>query len=579
MLNKARQDDFSKIDKRLSASFGLLIFVLMTIVFWSTIIYFNHVVHKEHDRLGSVIANSIGDSINRVSFSGKYQARLLVEELKSKNANIDSILIQEPSGLVVADSSKKLNGTILTDKFFNNAKKVMQTNSYDIQEVVVNRDGRDVGLVEIDIPYKKGYEDEVFGVTRVFLSTQTLDDSIINGIIYLSVLILFLIVVSYFVVKKMSARIGAPIKNLAYQLQGILKYTPLSIYITNAKGEILSSSPLFDELSDYLDNVDIEWGMERAVFESAEIASYDYTISVDGRISYFHATKYPIAIDANGRVLLVCTVAIDITDRKDAEEKLSELNKNLEKMVDNETYKRLEAEKIALQQSKMAMMGEMIGAIAHQWRQPLNSLGITIQDVYFSYRSNELNEAYVTEFKQEAMRIIQSMSKTIDDFRNFFSPSKIKTEFCIEEAIMETLKIVSAQLANHEIAVYISKETEHRIVGFKGEFQQVILNLISNAKDAIEDSEGENRFINIEIRDDAGDVVVIFEDSGGGIDQEVMDRIFEPYFSTKDQGKGVGIGLYMSQQIIERHMGGVLHVENSNNGAKFTIKLPTAKLS
>jgi len=136
------------------------------------------------------------------------------------------------------------------------------------------------------------------------------------------------------------------------------------------------------------------------------------------------------------------------------------------------------------------------------------------------------------------------------------------------------LHIVGAELSSMGIAVRFEKTGTHTVFGYEGEFQQVVLNLISNAKDAIRQVNPLDRYILFCVFEDGGSVFMLIEDSGGGIDESIMDRIFEPYFTTKEQGEGTGIGLYMSKQIIERHTGGSLTVENGKDGARFTVRLP-----
>jgi len=254
---------------------------------------------------------------------------------------------------------------------------------------------------------------------------------------------------------------------------------------------------------------------------------------------------------------------------------LSQLNKSLEDMVAEETKKRLEAEKSLLNQSKMAMMGEMIGAIAHQWRQPLNSLGLSIQDVVEAKKFNELDAEYLEKFKTNSMAIIKQMSETIEDFRNFFKPSKEKSTFCVEEAIENTLSIVSAQFKNNFIDINFLQTDKHYFHGYKSEFEQVALNILSNAKDAILDSDNsKNGKVNISVKNIEGGIAIEFYNNGKAIPKDLLDRIFEPYFTTKEQGKGTGIGLHMSREIIERHLNGKISAKNTEDGVCFTVVLP-----
>jgi len=270
-----------------------------------------------------------------------------------------------------------------------------------------------------------------------------------------------------------------------------------------------------------------------------------------------------------------------LSESRLAKEALKQLNDELQDKVTLEVARNLEKEKILIQQSKMAMMGEMIGAIAHQWRQPLNSLGMTVQDVEMAYKYGELNDEYLSNYKNETMRIIRSMSHTIDDFKNFFSPNKTKEEFFLEDAIDEALKILEAQLKQNGISVFFDNNelTKHKYVCFKNELKQVLLNILANSKDALLDTKQEKPFIKIDVVEADEAYIISIEDSAGGIAEEIIGKIFEPHFTTKSADKGTGIGLYLSKEIVEEHLQGKLEVENTQDGAKFTISLPAIRSS
>ena len=249
---------------------------------------------------------------------------------------------------------------------------------------------------------------------------------------------------------------------------------------------------------------------------------------------------------------------------------LSAMNEGLRDMVDEQTQKIMEHERLLVQQSKMAAMGDMIGAIAHQWRQPLNALAIAIQDIKFAHESGELDDVYIANTVKSSMGMINFMSGTIEDFRNFFKPGKEKGYFSAVSVVKSVLSILGTQLESHDIKLTV-EGGDFKIFGYAGELSQVVLNLISNSKDAIlGKKERADEWIRIHI--DSGGVISIC-DSGGGIAEDILGRIFEPYFTTKEQGKGTGIGLYMSKLIVEKHMDGFLAVENSQDGACFKIGL------
>ncbi len=325
---------------------------------------------------------------------------------------------------------------------------------------------------------------------------------------------------------------------------------------------------------------DIEYASQATQDELAGIKPYNIEFRVvhpDGTIHFLKANADTIR-DENGKALRMIGTNWDITKEKEAESILKAFNAQLEQKVEEETEKRLEKERLLIQQSKMAMMGEMIGAIAHQWRQPLTSLAISVQDAEMAYRCNEVNEEYMHDFKTNSMNTIQKMSKTIDDFRDFFKPSKAKIKFLLEDSVNETLNIMLPQLKNRSIAINFDKTGKHEAYGYKNELEQVILICISNAKDALIDNNIIEPKINITIQSSADNKTILtIEDNGGGVPTEIMGRIFEPYFTTKEQGKGTGIGLYMAKEIIERQMHGKIEVENSEIGAKFMITLDAAE--
>jgi len=263
----------------------------------------------------------------------------------------------------------------------------------------------------------------------------------------------------------------------------------------------------------------------------------------------------------------------------EANNRLQSINENLEETITRETEKALQQERFFSQQSKLAAMGEMLGAIAHQWRQPLNSLAILIQDILEAYDARQLDRNYLSNAVKSSMDNIRHMSQTVDDFRNFIRPSNERVSFDIKGAIREALKISSAQFAAHDISIELMNlETPEpaNVFGFPSEFKQVVLNLVNNSKDAIEEYR-----IKTKQPDYKGKIVlkmeckehirIIFEDNGGGILPEYLERIFEPYFTTKDPAQGTGIGLYLSKKIIEEKMSGWIFVGNIEKGVRFTL--------
>ena len=247
---------------------------------------------------------------------------------------------------------------------------------------------------------------------------------------------------------------------------------------------------------------------------------------------------------------------------------LQRLNQDLEGRIVDALDKNIKQQELMQQQSKLASMGEMIGAIAHQWRQPLNELGLSIQNLKYDYKANIIDDKFIKEFIDENKKIIMFMSNTIDDFRSFFRVDKDKQNFKVKEVTKSVISMLNAQLKSNNITLNIKGE-EFIYNGFKSEYQQVVLNIINNAKDILILNKIKNPKIDIELKKNQ----IIISDNGGGIPPDIIDRVFEPYFTTKEQGKGTGMGLYLSKMIIENNMNGDLNIKNGSDGAIFIIKL------
>lgn len=319
----------------------------------------------------------------------------------------------------------------------------------------------------------------------------------------------------------------------------------------------------------------------------AEKTPYELThrlLLSDGSIKYVRE-KCETIYDENGKPTRSLGTTQDVTQYTLVEIALKKSETNLQERVEQETQSRLKAEKLLIQQSKMAAMGEMLGAIAHQWRQPLNALALYIQDIKSAYSYDELNEEYIDDMIDSSMKQINHMSKTIDDFRKFLLIDKKRELFDVYTLTKEAAELTDAQLKSHNITCSVSNPSAEEITinGYPNEFKQVILNIINNAKDAINERRMKNEgfknsdgVIDIKIsKNAAGLIEIVACDNGGGISSELLDRIFEPYFTTKEQGKGVGIGLYMSKMIVEENMTGSITAENTKDGACFTIMLPS----
>jgi len=256
-------------------------------------------------------------------------------------------------------------------------------------------------------------------------------------------------------------------------------------------------------------------------------------------------------------------------------EELKSFNTKLETQVQEKVKELQTQEQLLVHQSRQAAMGEMIESIAHQWRQPLNIIGLSSANLEMEY---DLGIMSAKNFKEKMEIIalnINYMSNTIDDFRDFLNPDTTLTDFNPKETIQEVFKILKAQLINNKITFSIEVDEEVSFLGIANEFKQVIFILINNSKDAIKSLQQKKKLeegmITVKITKENQLNSISFYDNGGGIDEEIIHSIFNPYFTTKFASSGTGIGLYIAKNIIESRMGAELSVKNVDNGCCFTI--------
>ena len=253
---------------------------------------------------------------------------------------------------------------------------------------------------------------------------------------------------------------------------------------------------------------------------------------------------------------------------------LEELNQSLEEKVKKEIEKNREKEQFLVQKSKFIALGEMISNIAHQWRQPLSELSSILMFIKFKYSINALDSKTMDQKSLEADRVLEFMSQTIDDFRNFFMPKKEKEEFFLYKTVDVVINIISSTLKNYNIKLEIQIDKNIILKTYLNEYQQVLLNIINNAKDVLIEKKIKKPYIKITAYEEDTYIVLYVEDNGGGVLVEPKGKIFEPYFTTKEDSNGTGIGLYMSKIIVDKNMKGKLRVRNTKDGAKFAIFVP-----
>ncbi|MDK2080067.1 PAS domain-containing sensor histidine kinase [Aliarcobacter butzleri] len=263
---------------------------------------------------------------------------------------------------------------------------------------------------------------------------------------------------------------------------------------------------------------------------------------------------------------------------KVAKLQLENLNSSLEKRIEDEIKKNTKQQHMIMQQNKLAQMGEMIENIAHQWRQPLAQINSSIILIDAILEKHNFKDTLVENKLTEIESLTSYMSKTISDFKNFFNPNKKKTIFKVEDAIQKANDVLKGLINSHHIQMEISVEKDLIINSYLGELQQVILIIINNSIDAFIHMNIHFPKILINTYTDNENLVIYIEDNALGINSDLLDKIFEPYFTTKHKAQGTGLGLYIAKMIVENSLLGFLSVENKQNGARFTIKIPKGEI-
>ncbi|MDD2850730.1 MAG: PAS domain S-box protein [Desulfuromonadaceae bacterium] len=271
----------------------------------------------------------------------------------------------------------------------------------------------------------------------------------------------------------------------------------------------------------------------------------------------------------------------EIAERQCAQEllavkhaQLEEMNRTLEERVTASLLQLREKDQLLIQQSRLAAMGEMLNNIAHQWRQPLNSMGLLLAGIREAWETDRLDRAYLEKTLTTGNLLLQNMSATISDFAGFFRPDRSMKVFSVRAQLNSVLTMVTTSFRNHNISILVDAESDCLLAGFPNEYSQVLLNLLANSREAIEQSGADAGEIQMRLFEQDGLGCITVRDTGGGISGDILDRIFDPYFSSKESG--TGIGLYMSKMIIERNMGGHIEAKNIDGGAEFTVACPLA---
>lgn len=351
----------------------------------------------------------------------------------------------------------------------------------------------------------------------------------------------------------------------------IIEKSPVSIVITDIDGNIEYVNPWFTQVTGY--TLDEARGKTPRILKSDYHDEEDYVQLWDNITHdkvwngvFKNITKEGDAYWESAIIAPIHNEAGIITNYIGIKQEISE-----------EVYLRealRDQEELMIAQSRHAAMGEMISMIAHQWRQPISVIAMGANNILVDIELDEFNIDSLKEQLREILSQTQYLSQTIDDFRNFFRPDKEKETIKVEDVLDEAQKIIAKSLENNAIMLDIHSKNTLSVKTYSRELLQVFINIIKNAKEAITEMRSEGGFVHVRVYSENNDVVITICDNGGGVDEKYITKIFDPYFSTKDEKTGTGLGLYMSKIIIEKHIRGSIDVSNTQEGACFKIFIP-----
>ncbi len=354
-------------------------------------------------------------------------------------------------------------------------------------------------------------------------------------------------------------------------LKTVIDKSPLSIAITDTEGNLVYVNPYFCNLTGYTFAEAL--GNNPRILKSQSENDIDYeklwetissgnswrgefkNIKKDGSEYWESAIIVPID-DEQGNIINYLGIKQQITQEVKLKQELSD------------------KDEIMIAQSRHAAMGEMISMIAHQWRQPISIIAMGANNILADI---ELEMLDTEQLKKDSLDIIDQtkhLSQTIDDFRDFFKPNKDIDTTSIKEVYDDAYGVIGKSLENNDIEIFEDFSEDCKIETYSRELMQVLINILKNAKEAMIEKNIQDKKMDVLVKKGSNSIVVFISDNAGGIDKNIQNRIFEPYFSTKDEKTGTGLGLYMSKTIVEKHLMGTINFENIDKGVCFKIELP-----
>jgi len=439
---------------------------------------------------------------------------------------------------------------------------------------------------------KKFFLTSIYRTDKLYEKTTDFRNKII---IFTLISLIFLILILSFFENK-NNKLEKEKEILKKKNEEILKLVDEMIIISNTdlKGKITYVSKAFCEISGYKEEELI--GKPHNIVRHPDMKKEDFKnmwedLKNEGKWEgivknrkkdkkgYYYVYAVISSLYKDGKKIGYSSIRKDITSEielKEVQNKLIENNNKLKEQVEKKVEELREKDKMIIQQSKLASMGELLNMISHQWKQPLSSINSVNQLIQMKLILQEVNEEELLELSKEIEEYVSHLSETILNFKNFYKKDKKKKKDSIENIINNSYSIIKETLKSNQINFIRSIEKNINVETYTNELKQVILNIVKNAEEILTEIEIENKYIKIKSERDLKNnkCVISIENNGGNIPNEIKDKIFEPYFSTKEEKNGTGIGLYMSKIIIEEHCEGKLSVNNTEDGVCFIIEIP-----
>lgn len=558
-----------------SALYMLFIIAIFTLGFY----YYKKIVTEEEGKLYRMIGSLVVESISKVSFSGRHHSQLLIDDFVRNNKDIEYIVITDKKEETVASSGLK-GKTFKTEHTHDSLIGLNMTTKTLV-------DGNKTTLInELQFPYFGGYPKEKLGLVSVGISVQKLEDNLKEGLLTFIILFAAVLPMGLYIIFFIGKKYGEPIRRLAYKFEGVLEYSPLLVAFYDRHGDIKEASRVFIEffeIDDAAYSQNIYESMERLgiqnfeldereIFDEGFLRKTDIIFEKDNEVKKMQMLQFLVS-ESDVDEYIVGVILNDITRLAQRENELSELNKTLEARIEEELKKNRQKDDIVIRQSRLIAMGEMSSNIAHNWRQPLTIIGAVFLNIEESFEDGELDSEYLKKELLIGNKTLEKLSKTIDDFRDFFKPRGHKVKFMVRKEVEKAIRMIESNLKSHNIELVLDRCCDCSILGYSNEFSQVVLNILSNARDVLVERNTPNAVITIRIYDVEDKCMVDIGDNAGGVPEGDEEKIFEPYYTTKSPESGSGLGLFMSKSLIEKNMNGTLQYIKDGEKSIFRIEV------